>query len=141
MNKFKILQSIVAVSLCFMLTQAGAISFKVIGKNREVLLRQEKSVGLPSSIGQISLDIFDDKKIPYVGGVYGFASLFNLGQDIDVISDTEMKAYGWCYSVDGLVPETMADQTVLGHQDAVIEWYYAYAHYKDGVWIGQCVKN
>ncbi len=141
MKKFNLMSSLVSLGLCFCLNQAHAIAFKVIGKNGMVLLHQKKSVKLPSSIGQISIDIFDPLKIPYVGGVFGFASLFDLGQDTEVISDTEMKAYGWCYSVDGHVPDTMADQTILNHQEAVIEWYFAYAHYKNGEWIGQCVKD
>lgn len=141
MTNLKINQIISIIILCFSVNQASALSFSVIGKNREVLLQQEKLVVLPLSVGQISLDIFNQEKVPYVGGVYGFAGLFGIEQDVEVISDSEMKAYGWCYSVDGLIPASMADQLMVDRQESVLEWFYAYAHYKNGIWVGQCVKE
>lgn len=120
---------------------AHAVTLQVIGQKGQLLFTGESVPSLPSNIGQISLDVFDKQKIAYDGSVDGIVALFGLGQEIEVISKTEIKAHGWCFSIDGHVPNTMADETVVSSQDTVIQWYYAYAHYKDGEWIGQCVPN
>jgi hypothetical protein len=125
---------------CFCVT-SNAITLQVIGKNSEPLFAIESNESVPSNIGKISTDIFDKQKIDYDGSIDGITKLFDLGQEIEVISKTEIKAHGWCFSIDGFVPETMSDETPVLQQDSVIRWYYAFAHYKDGQWIGQCVPN
>ena len=117
---------------------AQALSFKITGKNQELLFNEELSPNLPSSLGQVSLDLFNQRQIPYQGGVFGFSKIFEIGQHIEVISNQEMKAYGWCFSVDGVAPDTMADETLLENPDSQIHWFYGYAHFKDGEWIAQC---
>jgi hypothetical protein len=49
-----------------------------------------------------------------------------------------MKAYGWCFRLNGEVPELMANEVTDLRENDVIEWYYAYAHYRGGQWIAQC---
>lgn len=120
---------------------AHAVTVEVIGKNGTPLLNHSRISTLPSHVGQISVEVFDEKSVTYQGGIFGISAMFGLGQDIEVISDSEMKAHGWCFALDGAVPETMPDQTPVARQDSTIVWYYAYAHYKDGAWIGQCVRN
>ena len=57
---------------------------------------------------------------------------------LEILSEREMKAYGWCYSINGEVPEAFPDEVALGPQDKVV-WFFAYAHYLAGEWISQCV--
>lgn len=133
------------IFLSFLLTvllsiQSLAVTFLVTGKNSESLLKTQVTTALPKNLGEISISVFDDLHIPYKGGTYGLTELFGLGQTTEIISDTEMKAYGWCFSINKLTPDTMSDQTMVNENSDVIHWYYAYAHYKDGLWIGQCVK-
>ena len=77
----------------------------------------------------------------FEGGTYGITQMFGLGNDIDVISNEEMKAYGWCFSLDGVVTETMADDTLILSQDSKLRWFYGYAHHLRGEWIAQCVPH
>lgn len=125
----------------FVALVSQAVTVKITVKKGQELLNSKIESVMPSTVGDISVQVFDAAQIKYEGGSYGFSKIYDLGQDIDVISDTEMKAYGWCFAINGEVPETMPDKTEVLHQESVIEWYYAYAHYKGGEWIGQCVRD
>jgi hypothetical protein len=131
------------MNLVFSLLLLGLISnaatFEVVNKEN-VLLSDTVTVQLPVSVGELSVRVFDTHSTPYKGGVYGFTEIYGFGQDIEVISDVEMKAYGWCFSVDGLVPETMADATPIVNQNSHVRWFYAYAHYTNGEWVAQCAE-
>ena len=120
---------------------AQAIHFQITDQNGQSLFKTQWSVQTPTNIGDVTIEIFNKFQIPFSGSKYGISQINGKGQDIEVISDNEMKAYGWCFEVDGLIPETMPDQTALESNSVEIEWFYAYAHYKDGNWIGQCVRS
>ncbi len=126
--------------LCLTALNADAVGLKIFGKQGELLFASDIPSSIPSDVGTASIEAFQQGHIAYEGGTSGVSQIFDLGQDIEVISDTEMKAYGWCFSIDGLSPDTMPDQTPVTQQDSKIEWYYAYAHYQDGNWVGFCVR-
>jgi hypothetical protein len=127
--------------LLLVAANAYGADFKIAGKNGEVLFEKKIQANLSWTLGRISVDVFTANNIPFEGGEGGVASLFQLGSAMEVISNTEMKAYGWCFSVNGLSPDMMGDEFFLTGQDDQIVWYYAYAHYKDGQWIGACVTD
>ena len=56
---------------------------------------------------------------------------------MEVLSDTDMRSYGWCFEVDGKVPESYPDSIPLKGVKK-ITWFYAYAEYVKGEWISQC---
>lgn len=118
-----------------------ALTLKIIDESGKELFHTQIDTTLPISLGQLSVSVFDKVAIPYEGGSYGMKKIFHLDNEIQIISDDEMKAYGWCFSINGTTPETMADQTIINEQEAEIVWYYGYAHYKKGEWIGQCLTN
>ena len=92
------------------------------------------------SVGQITLKALEELKIPYIGSEDGINSIFKspVGLDaIEIISDREMYAYGWCYSVNGVEPEILPGRYGVRPGDEIV-WWYGYAHYKDGRWISQC---
>lgn len=120
---------------------AQAVSFKVIGKNGEVLAAGEHLANLPQTVGQISVDFFNAAKIPFVGDIDGIVSIHGLGSEMDLISDTDMKAYGWCYSVNGSVPEDFVHKINIDAQKTELIWFYAYAYYRSGQWTHQCVPH
>lgn len=131
----------VLVMINLLTNSALGVTIEVLGKGGARLFQAQTNFDLPTTVGVVSTEMFNASAVPYEGGVYGISKLYDLGQDIDVLSDNEMKAYGWCFSLDGAVPDTMPDQTAIAEQDAAITWYYSYAHYKDGNWIGQCAKD
>lgn len=136
----RLLKCLITLLLTASALDANALDLMVTGKKGEVLHRSQERVDSVTHVGALSAATFEKYEIPFEGGDYGVKSLFGLAQDIEVVSDTEMKAFGWCFSVDGVIPETMADQTRLEGKETSLEWFYAYAHYKGGEWIAQCVR-
>ena len=132
---------IILLILAVGLNSAQAITFEVIGKNNQVILSQTAEADLSKNLGVISISVFNENKIRFQGSEFGISNLAELGQDIDVISDSEMKAYGWCFSIDEKISETMPDQTWIQNQQSGVRWFYGYAHYKYGDWVGQCLKD
>ena len=55
------------------------------------------------------------------------------------VSSREFRAYGWCYSVDGISPDLLADEYKLSGSERVIRWYFGYATRIDQTWETQCV--
>ena len=88
---------------------AQAIHFQITDQNGQSLFKTQWSVHTPTNIGDMTIEIFNKFQIPFSGSKYGISQIYDKGQDIEVISDTEMKAYGWCFEVDGMIPETMPD--------------------------------
>jgi hypothetical protein len=127
--------------ILFLSVQSFAVTFEVRGKKQDLLFQTNSSTAVPVKLGQLTVNILDVGQIPYVGNSSGILKIFQLEQDVVVVSDTEMKAYGWCFSIDGLTPETMADQTEITDLNSKIIWCWAYAHYENGQWTGQCVKD
>lgn len=125
----------------FFVLPLHAMNFTVLGEDSEVLFDEAVYLNSPMSLGAVSLEVFKQAGISYEGGEYGFRKIFQLENKLEILSDYEMKAYGWCYSVDGEVPEKMSDELILDGTENSIQWFYAYAHYYKGEWIAQCKKG
>ncbi len=134
-------QFISAVFILLISSGAHAVTVKITGKNRAALFETEIASPIPSDVGSVTIVAFDAAKIPYQGSSNGISKIYDLDQQVEVVSNIEMRAYGWCFAIDGQVPETMPNNTDVLTQQTVVEWYYAYAHYKSGDWIGQCVRD
>ena len=92
------------------------------------------------TVGSISVKLFELNKVPFLGTDGGMNSILNTptGLDaMDVTSDNEMFAYGWCYSLNGYEPESYPDKVFVNTDDNIV-WWYGFAHYLDGEWISQC---
>lgn len=93
------------------------------------------------SVGQVTIDALEAFEAPYQGSENGLNSAFNspVGLDaMEVISDSEMKSYGWCFEVDGKLSEVMPGDYKIGPKTQSVRWFIGYAHYKNGNWISQC---
>lgn len=122
-----------------------AVSFSVVGPCSErPLYAGTFKTDLEDNVGKVSMDIFDFYKIPYAGNEYGMNSILNtpVGLDaIEVLSDTKMRAYGWCFSINGVIPEVLANEVRFSKQNDVLNWFYAYSTYDQGVWTDYCVPS
>ena len=134
-------RSFILVLALFTRTVFSNGSIEFIGPcNTQALLSQSIDLSY-QSVGDLSIAVLEKTKTPFQGTREGFNSIFNtpIGLDaLETISDTEMKSYGWCYSIDGVSPEIYAHQIPLTAHIKNIKWFFAYAHYKDGAWIRQC---
>ena len=100
---------------------AQAITVEVLGEKGEQLFKQNIGLMLPSNVGETTIAIFDQHSVPHKGTDSGIVEIYNLKQEIKVVSDTEMKAYGWCFSINGIVVETMPDETNVITADSIIQ--------------------
>ena len=123
-----------------------AISFEVIGPCSSTPQYEGNFLvsDLSLSVGKTSVLIFDQNKIPYIGSEEGFSSILNtpIGMEsIEVISETKMRAYGWCYSVNGVGPDVLADKYYFTNDSDKLVWFFAYSTYDNGNWIDYCVPS
>jgi hypothetical protein len=91
-----------------------------------------------------SLNIFDKTPIPYLGTESGFNSILGTPTGdgaIEILSDTKMRAYGWCYSVNGVKPDVIPQDYFFKTQDDELVWFYGYSTYDDGEWVDYCVPS
>lgn len=133
---------------CFLFTtvKSYAITYKVIGpcsSTPEFLGSYEVS-DFSTNVGMYSLNIFDKTPIPYLGTESGFNSILGTPTGdgaIEILSDTKMRAYGWCYSVNGVKPDVIPQDYFFKTQDDELVWFYGYSTYDDGEWVDYCVPS
>jgi len=135
------------IALFFILLSFHTLALEVqfVGPcSEQPLLSQEVKFAEGMNVGEVSLMVLDAHQIPYQGVSAGFNQIFGsaIGLDaMEVISDNEMMAYGWCFEVDGVVPEVLADKVLVKNGTKMIRWFYGYAHYLNGEWVAQCLKS
>lgn len=118
--------------------QSFALTWKVVGPcSKTPLYEGIFEADLNKSVGQISQELFDANKVPYVGMAGGFNSINNSPtgfEAIELVSENELRFYGWCYSVNGEVPSVMPSQIKPASQNDVLVWYYGYSTNKNRQW-------
>jgi hypothetical protein len=93
------------------------------------------------TVGDLTVSFLRKNKIPFQGNERGLNTVFNTpvgNAAIEVISNSEMRAYGWCYFVDDMGPDVFANEYPLDASIKKIEWIFGFAHYKNGEWISSC---
>ncbi len=96
---------------------------------------------LPTTAGHLTKYALDTYEIPYTGSALGFSSILNTPpSEIEMITPSYLRAYGWCYKVDGKLGETTPDQFKIDPMsDYKLTWYYGYADKVDNKWVNYCV--
>jgi hypothetical protein len=125
--------------------QAAAVTFKIQSLcSDKFLLTSEINAAPDDSVGSITIRALDKSTLPYTGSSEGISSIDNSPTGdgaLEVISSTQMRAYGWCYSLNGVEPDAMPNQVLISNNTDVIHWYFGYAEYKDGQWITYCTPT
>lgn len=129
-----------SVLVHFLIASAFALTVVVEHPEKGVISSNTLLLTEPSNVGVVSLAYFSDHSIEYDGSELGFRAIAGVEQRLDILSKSEMKAYGWCFSVDGVIPETLTHETVLTN-DSTLRWFFAFAHYQAGVWLSQCEEE
>ncbi|WP_417336428.1 hypothetical protein [Halobacteriovorax marinus] len=102
------------------------------------------------SVGELSLNVLAQNNIPTLASDYGISQIYNspIGLDaMEVLSDTMMRSHGWCYSVDGMLPEVLMNEFTLTGSEKVIAWFMGYSTYignpmtGEAIWEGQCIPS
>jgi len=137
------MKKILSIILLAITTQASAFEFTItdICENK-LVLNENIEILNDVSAGDLTLYMFKQYEIPYIGNIDSISSIFNTKTGLDsyeVISDTEMKVFGWCYEIDGVQPDVFMSQVTIDptvHKK--MNWFYGYAHYKEGEWLTYC---
>lgn len=119
---------------------AFALNFEIIGACSQAPLLQGQGEYADRSVGRATIEILERNSIPFQGSEEGINSIFNTpvgSAAIEIINAREMRAYGWCYELDGIRPELMPDQVRLTGVE-LLRWFYAFSHYKNGDWVSYC---
>lgn len=96
------------------------------------------------SVGRVSVGAFAQNRLPFTGSENGILSIRNTvtgDRALEVVSDREMRAYGWCFLVNGYEAKKMPSQIPLSSSSERITWFFGYAHYRDGKWISMCTPT
>lgn len=144
-TSLKLKNNLIVVLLTFVTTLNVAMgrdlkinfSFSGPNDNAEVTLDHKGD-----NLGALTVKALDLLKIPYLGNERGIHTIFNtpVGDEaLEIISDREMKAYGWCFTVNDRLEEVYPDEIDIYEDKVNIHWFYGYAHYLAGEWIGQCI--
>ncbi len=131
------------ISLFILSTSSFSAEVYFQGPCSEESFLSAKNSGENLTAGDITISALEDSKTEYIGSVGGLNSIIGtpVGMEaIEVISDTKMRAYGWCYEIDGFQPAAMPDEIILQGSE-VVRWFFAYSTYEAGQWMDYCVPS
>ena len=136
---------LISLSLLIFNAWPSETSISVIGACDEEFLISNSYNNIPNnwSVGDLTINFLNESNIPYQGTRESIGQMLEIPSDsseLIVISDTEMLAYGWCYKINGVAPESYPHQVEVLPGDTVL-WYFAYSRYLNGKWVSQCVPS
>ncbi len=127
--------------LVFFVVPAQAVELKFIGPcSADFIMRTEVREAY-RNVGELTVATLAKFGIPHEGTEEGLASAFSTPTGkgaLEVVSDIELRAYGWCYSVDGVAPEVYPNEIAITPTTKSIVWHFGFARYYKGEWITQC---
>lgn len=125
-------------------TSAQAIELKFIGPCDEAFIMKTEVTEEYHNVGELTVETLKKFGIPFQGTEEGLSSAFEtpVGKDaVEVVSEVEARAYGWCYSVDGASPEVYPHEVFITPETKSIVWHYGYSTNLNGQWITQCLPS
>jgi hypothetical protein len=129
------------ILLIFISMNLKAVEITFIGPCDEDFIMKQKVLETYSNVGELTVGTLKKFNIPFIGTSEGMSSIFGTptgDSALEVVSDIEMRAYGWCYSVDGFAPELYPHQVPVYSHTKSIVWHYGFARYYKGQWVSQC---
>lgn len=125
---------------------ASAVEVTIIGPCEKIPLIQKKIplTQQKMSIGQLTINFLEQNHIPYTGSESGINIINNSPSGdaaLEVVSNSKMRAYGWCFDLNGVNLEKMPDEAMITSDSDKLVWYYAYSTYESGKWINYCVPS
>lgn len=134
----------IAGSIILLSLESSALEIQFIGPCSEKPLYSTVVESTEAKdVGNLSIEVLEKAQIPYQGTYKGIYQIQDspVGLDaMEVISDHEMLSYGWCFEVDGEMPDVYPDEIALKGVRR-IRWIYGYAQYLNGEWVTQCKKS
>ncbi len=118
------------------------ISFQVVGpcEQKPYLNTTLTNINY-KNIGDLTISTLTKNNIDYIGDETKVDSINNtpVGQAaLELVSRSEMRAYGWCFYVNGVQPDVYPDKVKLIKSITSVTWVFSYAHYFEGQWLSMC---
>lgn len=145
------MMKLILLSLFFFVSthlSAAKISF-YDACSSEAVLDVKTDVKEDQSALEVTLSVFSALGVPYVeengslksvnGSPMGYEAYETSKQNPD-LKDDEMRVYGLCYEVDGVLPKVYADEYILKTGQENITWFVGYSTYRGGEWSGMCKR-
>ncbi len=118
--------------------EALAVELTFVGPCSEEFIMKTKVTDEYIHVGDLTIATLKKFQIPFQGSPEGIASVLGYGNYMENISTNEFRAYGWCYMVDGIIPEVFPHEAYLTSETKSITWIYGHSHFKNGEWPTQC---
>lgn len=125
-------------------SQAYAVELKFIGPCEEEFIMKVEVTEQYANVGELTVATLAKFNIPFKGTEAGLASAFETptGADaVEVVSSEETRAYGWCFSVDGVSPEVYPHEIAITPETKQITWHFGFARFFRGEWVTQCTPS
>ena len=120
----------------------AGISFDVIGPcSDEPILSTTLNKTTATNIGAFTVSELDKSNMEYIGTENKIDSIDGspVGEAaLEILSRSEMRAYGWCFYVNGEEPEVYPNEVELTKETKSVRWVFGYAHYLKGEWLSMC---
>lgn len=130
-----------SLALTTLALSTPGLALTLVIEPKELGQTKQHEISPYSDVGVTTVKALESLNIPYEGSEAGITSINGLKSDLEALSDTRMKAWGWCYSVDGEALEVMPDKAAMPANAKVLKWFYAYALYDSGTWVGYCIQD
>jgi hypothetical protein len=118
-----------------------ALEFQVLDPCSGKVVLSEQHGSSNASVGELSERVLTRTFGDFIGSSLGVNTMLGtpIGQEaLEIISRREMRSYGWCYAVDGVVPEVYPLNFPLSNVQKSVQWFFGYAFYDSGEWLTQC---
>jgi hypothetical protein len=134
-----------AGSLTALSTAASGVTLQVQSLCSEnFTIDTQISATTSDNVGSVTIKGLEAAGVPYIGSDEGISSIGNSpsgDKAMEIISTSHMRAYGWCFSINGIEPAAMPDKVNITGDADIIHWYYGFAEHKDGQWISYCTPT
>lgn len=121
-----------------------AIELKFIGPCSENFIMKTQVRDEYLNVGELTVATLTKFGIPFTGSAEVLQSAFLTptgSSAIEIVSSNEARYYGWCYSVDGVYPETYPHEVPITPDTKSIVWTFSYDHLLNGQWGAPCTPS
>lgn len=121
-----------------------ALEVKFLGKSAKPIAKVDVQILAGQTAGQVTFrtltDLQAQGKLKFIGSEASVESINELSTHQEFVDATHLRVYGWCYQVDGKIPDVIAGEFTLTSSQRKLLWYFAYATFDTslGQWTEGC---
>ncbi len=137
-------RSVITILSCLLWSHwVMAFEYRIEAACSSTTLAQGKmTLNESMTLGKATILVLQQHHIPFLGTEGGINSINGQPEEsrkLEILANGGMRAYGWCYEHNGVIPDVMPDQITVTENDVMV-WFLGHAEYINGQWINYCVK-